>query len=265
LSFTGKTIGFAEIKFYSVLYTPKFDQKLKTTKMENNQTQKRIAVGVVILLAGLTILLSNLGFLAFEIKRYLITWQMFLIIPGFIFIFTREKRGTGIILLMLGIAFYLRDIYDLNFSFWQIFIPCLLILAGVLILFKHKIGCVDYQKKNVSEDDIIDEVNIFGGGDRTIVSQNFSGGKILAIFGGSNFNMSRAKLAPGQNVIDVMAVFGGMKLIVPEDWKIKINVISIFGGFSDKHTPVSNSNAPSNNELIIKGFVMFGGGEIKSY
>jgi predicted membrane protein len=233
--------------------------------MENHQTQKRIAVGAVILLAGLALLLSNLGFLDFEIRRYILRWQMILIVIGIIFIFSHEKRGTGIILLMIGIAFYIRDLYDLSFSFWQVFLPSMLILAGVLILFKHKIGCTDYQKKSLSDDDIIDEVNIFGGGDRTIVSQNFNGGKILAIFGGSNFNMSRAKLAPGENIIDVMAVFGGMKLIVPEDWKIKINVISIFGGFSDKHTHIKNSEVPAENVLIIKGFVMFGGGEIKSY
>jgi predicted membrane protein len=228
-------------------------------------TQKRIAVGVVIILAGLTFLLNNLGFLDFELRRYIFRWQMLLIAFGVIFMLSREKRGTGIILFLLGIAFYMRDIYDLNFTFWQIFLPSMLILAGVLILVKHKIGWTDYQKKNLSNDDFIDEVNVFGGGDRTVISQNFSGGKILAIFGGSNFNMSRAKLAPGENIIEVMAVFGGMKLIVPEDWKIKINVVSIFGGFSDKHLHSTKADKPGENELIIKGFVMFGGGEIKSY
>jgi predicted membrane protein len=234
--------------------------------MEHQHTQKRIAVGAVILLAGLALLLSNLGFLDFELRRYILRWQMILIVIGTIFIISRDKRGTGIILLIIGIAFYIRDYLDLSFNFWQIFWPSMLILAGILILFRHKINSVDCQKKTLSDEDIIDEVNVFGGGDRTIVSQNFSGGKILAIFGGSNFNLTRAKLAPGQNSIDVMAVFGGMKLIVPEDWKIKINVVSIFGGFSDKHGyPSKSSTNPAESELIIKGFVMFGGGEIKSF
>jgi predicted membrane protein len=234
--------------------------------MEHQHTQKRVAVGAVILLAGLALLLSNLGFFDFELRRYILRWQMILIAIGTIFIFSRDKRGTGIILLIIGIAFYIRDFLDLSFNFWQVFWPCMLILAGILILFRHKIDSIDCQKKTLTDDDIVDEVNVFGGGDRTIVSQNFSGGKILAIFGGSNFNLTRAKLAPGQNTIEVMAVFGGMKLIVPEEWKIKINVVSIFGGFSDKHGYSSKSSTnPAESELVIKGFVMFGGGEIKSF
>ena len=234
--------------------------------MEHQHTQKRIAVGAVVLLAGLALLLSNLGFLDFELRRYIFRWQMILIVLGLVFIFSHEKRGTGIILFVIGSVFYVRDFFELSFNFWQIFWPSMLILAGVLILFRHRVDSVHYQKKSLSDDDIIDEVNIFGGGDRTIVSQNFSGGKILAVFGGSNFNLSRAKLAPGQVTIDVMAVFGGMELIVPEDWKIKINVVSIFGGFSDKHRIfLKQPSDPDASELVIKGFVMFGGGEIKSY
>ena len=115
-------------------------------------------------------------------------------------------------------------------------------------------------------DDIIDEVAVFGGGDRNIVSQNFQGGKILAIFGGSNFYMTKARLAPGKNYIDILAIFGGLKMVVPEDWTVRINVISVFGGFSDKHKiHVPDENMKPESELIIKGFVLFGGGEIKSY
>ena len=78
--------------------------------------------------------------------------------------------------------------------------------------------------------------------------------------------MARAKLAPGKNYIDVLAIFGGLKLIVPEDWHVKIDVISIFGGFSDKHRlhPYNNDIQP-NSELVIKGFVLFGGGDIRSF
>ena len=89
---------------------------------------------------------------------------------------------------------------------------------------------------------------------------------MLAIFGGSNFNMTRAKLAPGKNYIDVFVVFGGMKFVVPEDWNIKIEVVSIFGGMSDKHrTHIPEGMSHSEGQLIIKGFVLFGGGEIKSF
>jgi len=58
-----------------------------------------------------------------------------------------------------------------------------------------------------------------------------------------------------------------MKLIVPEGWTVRIKVMSLFGGFSDKHRfrlPDSDTS-DSSSQLIIKGTTIFGGGEIKSF
>jgi predicted membrane protein len=232
--------------------------------MEHNQTQKRFLIGLVILALGTGLLLSNLGILNYEIKRYILRWEMILIALGLIFIVSQDSKVPGIILLIIGGFLYSRDFINLNFNFWQIFWPIMLILAGVLILFRKRIDAPSWEKKSVDTEDLIDEIAVFGGADKTIMSQNFKGGKILAIFGGSSFNMARAKLAPGKNYIEVLAIFGGMKLIVPEDWNIKISAVSIFGGFTDKHRIQSYSGNPES-ELVIKGIVIFGGGEIRSF
>lgn len=239
--------------------------------MENRHSHKSFGVGILVLLAGIALLLSNFGYFQYEINRYILRWEMIPMVLGFVFLFSHDKKGPGIILLAIGSGFYLKNlnIIDVEVNFWQIFFSLLLILFGVIIIFRHRIDAPGscYQKKNdLNSDDYIDEVAVFGGGDRIVISQNFQGGKILAIFGGSNFNLNRAKMAPGQNYIDVLAIFGGMKLIVPENWNVKINAVSIFGGFSDKHriTPV-NSTEPNESVLVIRGFVLFGGGEIKSF
>lgn len=234
--------------------------------MENSQAQKRFLIGFIILAAGIAILLRNFGILDYEIRRYILRWEVILIALGFVFVLSHDNKGPGIVLLFVGGAFYLSDFFDFHFNFWQAFFPALLILAGILILFRHRLETPHCEKKNMDSEDLIDEVNIFGGGDRNVVSQNFQGGRILAIFGGSNFNLMRAKLAPGKNYIEVLAIFGGMKLVVPEDWNVRINVVSIFGGFSDKHRikPLETSDH-NDTELILKGFVLFGGGEIKSF
>lgn len=233
----------------------------------HHHNQKRFLIGFVLLAAGLAFLLRNFGILDYEISRYIFRWEVVLIALGAIFILTHENKGPGIILLFVGGGFYLSDFVDFSFNFHQVFWPALLILFGFLIIFKRNLDPDNCDKKKIIGDDenLIDEVNVFGGGDRTIISQNFKGGKILAIFGGSNFNLARAKLAPGKNYIEVLAIFGGMKLIVPEDWNIRITAVSIFGGFSDKHRIQPHDAANSDSELIIKGFVIFGGGEIKSY
>ena len=214
----------------------------------------------------MAILLSNIGILDFEIKKYLLRWEVILVILGLIFLVSHENKGPGIVLLIIGGAIYFRDFFDLHFNFWQVFWPAVLILIGIVIILRRKFEPPHIEKKNIEDEDIIDELAVFGGGDRTILSQNFQGGKVLAIFGGSNFNLNRARMAPGKNYIEVFAIFGGLKLIVPEDWNIKINVVSIFGGFSDKHRlqPYDADFKPES-ELIIKGFVIFGGGEIRSF
>lgn len=241
--------------------------------MERNMTQRRLLIGFFILAVGAVILMSNLEILDFRIEKYLLRWEMILIGLGMIFLFSGDKKGPGLVLLVLGGAFYLdflSDKLDFKFHFWDYFWPLLFILAGVLIIFHRKIGHPHCQRKTredtYTDDDIIDEVSVFGGNEKTVFTQNFKGGKILAVFGGSTFNMLRARMAPGTNVIDVTAVFGGMKLVVPEDWHIKIDVVSIFGGFTDKHRLRPNEkNEKPESELVIKGVVLFGGGEIKSF
>ena len=44
-----------------------------------------------------------------------------------------------------------------------------------------------------------------------------------------------------------------------------IDVVSIFGGFSDKRHDFTDESKKENKELHIKGLLMFGGGEIKNF
>jgi len=113
--------------------------------------------------------------------------------------------------------------------------------------------------------DVIDDVAIFGGGTKIITSENFKGGNVTAIFGGSEIILKGCKLAEGTNVIDVLAVFGGTTIIVPSDWNIVLNVTPIFGGFSNKSVKDPNRVIDLSKTLIIKGLVVFGGGELKTY
>lgn len=104
-------------------------------------------------------------------------------------------------------------------------------------------------------------MSIFGGGDLNNSSDNFKGGRITAIFGGSEINLMSAIPSAEGSVIDVFLLFGGSTLIVPNDWQVKSEVSAIFGGLSDKRL---TSNI-QDKQLIIKGLVLFGGLEIKSY
>lgn len=94
---------------------------------------------------------------------------------------------------------------------------------------------------------------------------SFRGGKITSVFGGGTYDLTSAQLAPGINILDQVTIFGGSKLIVPNDWDIKIEVTAIFGGFSDKRGKLPVQTSISEKKLVIKGVAIFGGGEIISY
>jgi predicted membrane protein len=88
---------------------------------------------------------------------------------------------------------------------------------------------------------------------------------LTAIFGGSKIDLRSATLAKGRNVLDIFFVFGGSKLIIPTSWDIKIEVSSIFGGFSDKRHMRPDEVRDPSRELIIKGVTFFGGGDIEGF
>lgn len=230
--------------------------------MESNKNLGRGILGLVLILVGVAIIGDRFNFFPNRIMHYIITWEMILIVLGIIFISTKENKTTGIILLVIGLFFWLPNVVHIPFSVRRIFWPSMLILLGVIIIVRSstsrrpviEAGSLDY----------IDDVSIFGGGDKVISSKNFKGGKITAIFGGSKIDLRDAELAPGQNVIDVFCLFGGTTIIVPEGWGVRHDVVSILGGFSQKRDLRGSATIEVGKELVVKGFAMFGGGEIKS-
>ena len=65
-------------------------------------------------------------------------------------------------------------------------------------------------------------------------------------------------------ILDVFTLFGGTTLIVPANWKVQIDAVSILGGLNDKRR-VAASELDQSKVLVIKGVVMLGGIDIKSF
>ncbi|NOZ48333.1 MAG: cell wall-active antibiotics response protein [Chlorobi bacterium] len=229
-----------------------------------NRFDKRIILALLLMLFGGLLLAGNFHIIPYNVKHYIFSWKMLLIVIGVISLASRQSVITGVILIAIGVFFMLPDIFYMPFNYHRLFWPVFLIGLGILLLFRRRrYDDNGYHPSSVYDHDYIDELNVFSGSERTITSQNFKGGKITSVFGGSSFDLLNAKLAPGTNVIDVFTLFGGSKIIVPANWEIKVDVISIFGGFSDKRRNVINVT-DSDQRLVIKGIAIFGGGEIKS-
>jgi len=230
--------------------------------MAENNDSKRLWLGIIFFILGGILLVDNLDIFYFHIPHYIFSWQSILILLGLYFIFGRDKKVPGVILLSIGTVFLLEDIFWwLRFDFWDIFLPGILIFLGVALMLRKSINGKPTDANDV---DYIDDMAVFGGGEKKITSQNFKGGKITAFFGGSKINLHQADIADGQPVLDVLAMFGGTDIIVPPDWTIKTEVTAIFGGFSDKRQTAVNVVHNPDKVLTIKGMVLFGGGEVKS-
>lgn len=226
----------------------------------------RIVIGLVLItLAGL-IFADNFDFMPWNWEHYVFTWQTLLIVIGLISLAKNESRTTGIILIAVGGFFLAARFLDFPFGIRHLFWPTILAVIGILLLVKHKNHhhLPFSGNTEINTEDFIDDIAIFGGSEQKIKSKNFKGGRLTNIFGGSSFDMLDAQLVPGSNYIDVFCMFGGSKFIVPADWKVRVDVTSIFGGFSDKRKSISTSETSFDRELVIKGMVVFGGGEVKN-
>jgi predicted membrane protein len=234
--------------------------------MEKRTYDRRIWLGAGILVLGFVVLMQNLGVWNYNFHHYIFRWEVLLMVLGLFFILGDRNRSFGIILIILGGVFYFNEVLHLNLDFWEIFFPGILILIGVMIILRHYVDRDGERGTSVRDDNFLDELAIFGGGDRVVTSKEFRGGKVTTVFGGLNYDMIQAKLAPGKNYIDVFCIFGGMKIVTPGDWDIKIRVFSIFGGFGEKQRYFRDRAVREHeSQLIIKGTVIFGGGEIKRF
>ena len=118
-------------------------------------------------------------------------------------------------------------------------------------------------EESYTQDDIIDSTSIFSGTKKVILSKNFKGGDIVNIFGGSEIDLTQADMTTPA-ILEVTAIFGGATLIVPSNWAIKSEAVTIFGGIGDKRKIVPSTEGPTKT-LVLKGTMIFGGMEIKSY
>ncbi len=228
---------------------------------------KRLTVGIILILFGLLFLFHTLDLISFEITHTIFSFPFFLSIVGILILINSSKKILGGILSGVGIFFLLPRIFpEINYG-PNLVLPVLLISLGIYVIFKHTQRKSDKYKQYIEEKidkDMIEDVAIFGGGNKVVNSDNFKGGSITAIFGGSEIDLSNCKLAEGMNVIDIVAIFGGTTIIVPKEWNIQLNVTPLFGGFSNKSHKIPNLEIDRSKTLVIKGVAIFGGGEIKS-
>lgn len=253
-------------------------EQRRDASMARYSRHGHVWTGLFLLAIGGIALIRSFGV---PIPPWLFSWQMLLVAIGLFIGFRKGFRDGGwFVPVIIGGAFLLNDFFlngELHRHVW----PLVLVVIGVFFIFRSRNRRWHgewNQKKNAgmqgetitplseesySQDDFISTTCIFGSTKKVVLSKSFKGGDMVNVFGGAEIDLTQADIN-GTAEIEVTAIFGGATLIVPSNWAVKSNIITIFGGINDKRK-LAALTENTGRTLVLKGTVIFGGVEIKSY
>ncbi|MEO5893998.1 MAG: DUF5668 domain-containing protein [Ferruginibacter sp.] len=256
---------------------------MEPNKHFKNKEGGRVIAGLILVGVGAALLLRNTGF---EMPGWLFSWPMILILVGiYIGVKSNFRNNAWYILILIG-SYFLVSRFIPSLGLQPFFWPIVIIALGVIFILRPGKGKwpespddTDYKKwenlpgasmqygsstASVESGDFINVRSVFSGINKNIVSKNFQGGRISCVFGGSEIDLTQADIN-GRVLIKLDIAFGGAKLVVPPNWAIQNDTDGAFHGFEDKRSFNPSANINPDKVLILKGSVVFGGVEIKSY
>lgn len=229
--------------------------------MNRDKIHRRVLLGVFILIIGVLSLLDNLHL--FDTRDVLHFWPMVFVAFGALKLL-QTRSGSGYLvgggMMLAGVLITLQDLGLLTIR-WREWWPVVLILAGLVVIFKDRLG----QEFNSHQDltaldghSRMDLVAVMSGNKLKIDAQDFRGGEITAVMGGVDLDLRRASLAGDEATIQLFAMWGGIEIKVPADWTVVVRGVPILGGIEDKTVPPLDAK----KRLFISGYVLMGGVEI---
>jgi predicted membrane protein len=238
-------------------------------------------LGLLIVALGLLLTADNLGIAhtgAF-ISRF---WPTILIAVGLAKV-AKGRGGSGwlfgTILMLVGSAMLIDRVFNIPIDIGDWW-PMLIVLMGVVIVMRafggprvkvRKVpGLVDDPMPGVvpespasgapSAESTISEFAMWAGKQRRISSPAFRHADLKAIRGGIELDLRQAGTANGEAVVDLFVMWGGVEIWVPPDWAVSNQVGLLMGGAEDK----SSGRQDARHRLIVRGFCLMGGIEIKT-
>lgn len=213
----------------------------------------RAYFGLIIVTLGALLLLDNLDLL--DAGQIVGDWWPLAIVVGGVLVFIANPRHWVMpVVLVVGGATLLLNTTGVA-DIVNVLLPVLVIVVGLVIIFGRGAGT-----RTTSSEHRINTFNVFSGTTLNSDSPEFEGGRIGAVFGGAEIDLSAASLAPDAS-LDVFAAFGGVEIRVPHGWRVDINGFPLFGGFENATS--KDGLAADAPHLAIDATVIFGALEVK--
>jgi len=222
----------------------------------------RIFAGVLIILIGVVFLLASLGRLDVG-DLFANYWPLIIVFVGLWQLLAHDFRNplSGIILIIVGSVFMLMKWGILEWSAWKILAGAVIILIGVWIIFRPRIGSRAGSFPDIKSDDL-DAFALFSECKRRIESKSFRGGKATAILGSVNLDFEDAQLEGNKAAVELTTLLGSIEMRVPREWNVEIDSNAILGSIEDKRKlrPAELKDIT----LFLKGTAILASIEIKS-
>jgi predicted membrane protein len=213
-------------------------------------------VGLLIVVLGLLMLGDNLGLM--ETRRVLAFWPVGVLAVGAL-MFTRAVDVAGRtwagFVMFVGGWWTLSVLMDWPVRLSTIF-PIGLVMIGIVVI-QRAVGLRPVEPGTA--DQSISDLAFWAGIERKVTSALFRRADITAVMGGIQLDFRQAAIN-GEAVVDLFVFMGGVEIKVPPDWIVSNQAIAIMGGAQDKST----GSADSKHRLVLRGFIMMGGVEVKT-
>ena len=221
----------------------------------------RAFLSIVVVALGGVLLLKNLEVINISWDIFWGTvWAAGFVLSGLVNIFNYRNKTAwiwGLLLVAIGILIGLNSYGIVDVSIWKVFWPVVLIAAGLSMMFNTSSKGVKRSKK-LDKDGAGNEKIACFWGEEDIVKGDYTGGSLVAIFGGVDLDLRQAKIKDG-SVIEIFTFCGGVNITLPDDVIIENEVRGFLGGTDDKTLPKDSAK----KTLHLKGECILGGLEIK--
>ena len=232
--------------------------------MENSRGRK--ILGVVLIALGALFFLRNLDIFGYEFMYYFLSWPVFFMIGGLIVAIVSRGKVFGIIMFSFGAIYFVSRLMDYPVG-WILrdFWPIILIGIGVSFIFRHQKNRTMSNKEKYEEysQDYVDVTSIINHIRRKIISNDFKGGSLTTLLGGTTLDLREAKLSSMSERLEVINIFGGTEILASADIRVINNTTAIFGGSEDKRKNIKQ-HVDEPKVLVITGFALFGGVVVNS-
>ena len=214
-------------------------------------TSVKLVLGLFFATLGVIMTLDNLNL--FDPYPYLRYWPVIFIVVGALKIGDVTSRGMAIASIVAGVVLLSWTTRWLRFSVFDLW-PLVLIGAGVMIVLQ----AFGIRRGTQSQTSGSTWAAILSPRKISVDSRDFTGGRIIAIMGGVDLDLTGAEIVNGPAIIEILVIVGGGSIRIPDGWEVVGDTVPFMGGMD-----IKTRSKRTGRQLFLRGMIVMGGLDVK--